>query len=92
MSKSNLMDVNEAAKKLKTMQEVQNFVKQMTKDLVQKILDEEMNNHLGYEKYSPKGKNSGNSRNGMSEKTVRSTLDLMHNNLSNRHSLIKTIN
>ena len=68
------MNLEQAAKKLKTMEEVQNYVKEMTKGLVQQILDEEMNQHLGYEKYSPKGRNSGNSRNGTSEKNIESSL------------------
>ena len=71
------MNLEQAAKKLKTMEEVQNYVKEMTKGLVQQILDEEMNQHLGYEKYSPKGRNSGNSRNGTSEKSVESSLGEM---------------
>lgn len=74
---SKQMNLEQAAKKLKTMEEVQNYVKEMTKGLVQEILDEEMNQHLGYEKYSPKGKNSGNSRNGTSEKSIESSLGAM---------------
>jgi transposase-like protein len=30
--------------------------------------------HLGYEKHSPEGVNSGNSRNGKTSKTVKTTL------------------
>jgi transposase-like protein len=75
MNKS--INLEQAAKKLKTMEEVQEYVKEMTKGLVQKILDEEMNQHLGYEKYSPQGRNSGNSRNGTSEKSIESSLGEM---------------
>ena len=36
-----------------------------------------MNEHLGYEKHSPKGKNSGNSRNGYSQKQFRPVLVIL---------------
>jgi putative transposase len=37
------------------------------------MLEAEMTTHLGYEKYEAKGRNSGNSRNGHSQKTVRTS-------------------
>lgn len=48
-------------------------VGKMTKGLIENMLAEEMPGHLGYEKHSPSGKNSGNSRNGKSTKKVRSS-------------------
>jgi transposase-like protein len=36
------------------------------------MLQAELDEHLGYEKYSPEGHHSGNSRNGSSKKTVKS--------------------
>ena len=39
---------------------------------LQKILEAEMEDHLGYEKNSILGKNSGNSRNGYGKKTIKS--------------------
>ncbi len=38
------------------------IIKQLTKRLLEKALSAEMTEHLGYEKYSPEGHNSGNSR------------------------------
>ena len=35
-------------------------------------MDAEITHHLGYEKHSPSGKNTGNSRNGKSPKTIKS--------------------
>jgi transposase-like protein len=35
------------------------------------MLDAELTEHLGYEKYSPAGRNSGNSRNGKTHKTLK---------------------
>ncbi len=42
------------------------------KGVIQAILEEEMNNELGYSKYDWKNKETGNSRNGHSQKTVKS--------------------
>ncbi|MDJ0652100.1 MAG: transposase, partial [Simkaniaceae bacterium] len=38
--------------------------------MVEKLLEKEMEDHLGYEKHSSKGNLSGNSRNGKTKKTV----------------------
>jgi len=46
------------------------LIKQLTGRILQRALDAEMTEHLGYEKNSSDGDNSGNSRNGHSEKTV----------------------
>jgi putative transposase len=39
--------------------------------LMERLLDEEMSSHLGFEKNDPEGRKSGNSRNGYTEKTVQ---------------------
>ena len=44
--------------------------KLMTKTLEQ-MLESELTEHLGYEKYSPVGRNSGNTRNGKTRKTLK---------------------
>ncbi|WP_156188300.1 IS256 family transposase [Arsenicicoccus sp. oral taxon 190] len=46
------------------------LLKQLTKMVVETALDEEMSEHLGYDKHDPAGRGSGNSRNGMRSKTV----------------------
>jgi len=43
---------------------------QLKKKIVERALDAEMDNHLGYTRHDPKGRNSGNSRNGRGKKTV----------------------
>lgn len=43
---------------------------QLTKALIEKALGAELTDHLGYEKYDGKGRNSGNSRNGSKRKTL----------------------
>jgi transposase-like protein len=46
------------------------LIKQLTGRLLQRALEAEMTEHLGYERNSNSGDNSGNSRNGHTEKTV----------------------
>jgi transposase-like protein len=46
------------------------LIKQLTGKILQRALEVEMTEHLGYEKNSNTGDNSGNSRNGHTEKTV----------------------
>jgi len=43
---------------------------QLKKRIIDRTLNAEMDSHLGYTKHDPKGKNSGNSRNGRGKKTV----------------------
>jgi putative transposase len=47
------------------------LIKQLTGALVERALEAEMTEHLGYEKHDPKGHRSGNSRNGATRKTLR---------------------
>src|SRR5512145_2044347 len=47
------------------------LLKQLTKAMVEMAMKAEMTNHLGFEKHDPAGKNSGNSRNGNSKKTIK---------------------
>jgi putative transposase len=39
------------------------LMKQLTKMLLERAMQTELTEHLGYEKHAPTGKNSGNSRN-----------------------------
>ncbi len=47
------------------------LLQQLTKALIERALNGEMTHHLGYEKNSPAGNNSGNSRNGTTLKTIK---------------------
>ena len=47
------------------------LLKQLTKRVAERALQAEMALHLGYEKHATQGNNTGNSRNGVSTKTVR---------------------
>jgi hypothetical protein len=50
------------------------LLSQVTKAVLERALAEEMTEHLGYEKHDPAGRGSGNSRNGMTSKTLRASL------------------
>ena len=46
------------------------LLKALTKTVIETALDEEMSEHLGYDKHDPSGRNLANSRNGKRSKTV----------------------
>jgi transposase-like protein len=46
------------------------LLKALTKTVIETALDEEMSEHLGYDKNAPEGRNRANSRNGKRPKTV----------------------
>ena len=52
--------------------DVQEMLKDLLGDTLQGMLEAEMDEHLGYEKNSVLGNNSGNSRNGYGKKTITS--------------------
>ncbi|KAB0482087.1 IS256 family transposase [Vibrio sp. IB15] len=58
----------EAAKSIKTETDLDDFRKMLTKVTVETALNVELDEHLGYEKHSPKP--SSNSRNGYSTKSI----------------------
>ncbi|SHK18930.1 Transposase, Mutator family [Desulforamulus aeronauticus DSM 10349] len=66
--------VSELAKECKSMDDVQNMLRDLFKDTIQEILEAEMDSHLGYDKNDPAGNNSGNSRNGYNKKTVKTRM------------------
>ena len=47
------------------------LLKQFTKAVLERVMQAELSNHLGYEKHDPTGNNSGNSRNGVTTKTLK---------------------
>lgn len=56
----------------KTAEEVDAFLRKLHTHVYEQMLEGEMDNHLGYEKNSPDGNNTGNSRNGKYQKTIQS--------------------
>jgi putative transposase len=47
------------------------ILKELTKRLIEKVMESELTHHLGYEKYSSATQKNGNSRNGKSSKTIK---------------------
>jgi len=61
----------ELAKQIKTEGDLGELSRQLVKMTVEAALGAEMEDHLGYEKHAPEGRNSGNSRNGTSSKKLK---------------------
>ena len=59
---------------IKTAKDIQEALKDLLGETLQDMLEAEMNEHLGYEKYS-RDENVVNSRNGYKSKKVRSSMD-----------------
>lgn len=57
---------------LKSFNDVSNFVRDLVSPTLQAMLEGEMSNHLGYDKYARKPKGKENSRNGYSTKEIQS--------------------
>jgi putative transposase len=58
---------------MKNMKDVMALAKELIAPTLQAMLDAEMTEHVGYEKYDVKGRNTGNSRNGYSSKTLKTS-------------------
>ena len=58
-------------KQFKNKEEFQSFFTGLFKQGVEEMLKAELDDHLGYEKHSPEGHKSGNSRNGSYKKSVK---------------------
>lgn len=55
----------------RSVEDVSALLKQLTKAVLERALQGEMTEHLGYAKHDPLGDNSGNSRNGVTRKTLK---------------------
>jgi len=66
--------IKELAKECRTVEDVHDMLKNLFKDTLQGIFEAEMEEHLGYEKHTVEGNNTGNSRNGYSKKTIKTRL------------------
>lgn len=68
-------DLKAELKKCKTAEDLtgkNGLVQRLIGGMLEQLLQNEMNEHLGYEKHSVLGDHSGNSRNGKTKKTVKS--------------------
>ena len=59
-------------KEFKTKETFHSYFESLYKQGIEQFLQAELDEHLGYEKHSISGNNSGNSRNGSFEKTIKS--------------------
>ncbi|MFZ1705985.1 MAG: IS256 family transposase [Saprospiraceae bacterium] len=66
-------ELSEILQNVKTLNDFDHIMNDLYKQGVQQLLKAELSHHLGYEKHSVDGINSGNSRNGSYKKTVRTT-------------------
>jgi len=55
---------------IKTMDDLDEFITQLEKEMIEAVLEGEMDTHLGYSKYDRENKKTDNSRNGYSSKEV----------------------
>src|SRR5512135_1007584 len=61
----------ELAKHIKSEHDIAALSRQLLKLTVETALKAELDEHLGYERYAPAGRGSGNNRNGSSTKTLK---------------------
>ena len=62
--------VNLLMKDCQSTGDIQSKIKRLFAGTIEQMLEAEMEEHLGYEKHSVEGNNSGNSRNGYNHKTI----------------------
>lgn len=63
--------VDDLAKSIKTEKDLAALSKFLLKLTVERAMNVEMDEHLGYDKHASEGRNTGNSRNGHSKKTLK---------------------
>lgn len=60
-------------KGVKTLDDFNAYMRDISKDILEVLLDGEMTEYLGYEKHDHKSKNTDNSRNGYTSKNIKSS-------------------
>jgi putative transposase len=63
--------LDELLKQGRTAEDVNGLLQQITKAVLERALQGELTEHLGYSKHDPTGHHSGNSRNGATRKTLQ---------------------
>lgn len=63
--------IDELLKQGRKPEDVNGLLKQLTKAVLERAMQGELTEHLGYGKHDPAGENSGNSRNGVTRKTLK---------------------
>lgn len=62
------------AQECSSMEDIHTILKNLFRGTIEQMLEAEMDEHLGYEKHSPAGDQSGNSRNGYNQKTIQTQM------------------
>jgi transposase-like protein len=62
---------------VKSLEDFNALMKEISKEILETLLDEEMTDHLGYEKHDQQSKQTDNSRNGYNSKEVKSSFGTM---------------
>lgn len=73
-------------KGVKSLDDFNAFMREISKEVVETILDGELTDHLGYEKHDQKVKATDNARNGFTPKTVKSKYGEIGNPILNPRS------
>jgi len=60
------------AEGVKSLDDFNAFMRDISKEVVETLLDGKLTDHLGYEKHDQKPKSTDNTRNGFTPKTVKS--------------------
>lgn len=63
----------EMGKEIKTAEDLSGLMSEILKMTVESALNAELSHHLGYDKHAVEGRNTGNSRNGFTSKSLRGT-------------------
>ena len=63
----------EMGKEIKSAEDLSGLMSEFLKMTVESALNAELSHHLGYDKHEVEGRNTGNSRNGFSSKSLRGT-------------------
>lgn len=71
ISKDDILN-SEFLKQFKDSKDFSSFMEELYVRGTEKMLEGELDHHLGYQKHSPEGRNSGNSRNGKTSKKLKS--------------------
>ena len=64
--------IKELAKECRSVEDIQDKLRELFKETLQQVFEAEMDDHLGYSKHDNAGDKTGNSRNGYSKKTIKS--------------------
>lgn len=64
--------LKELAKECHSVEDIQEKLRDIFKETLQQVFEAEMDEHLGYTKHDNTGDKTGNSRNGYSQKTIKS--------------------